>query len=51
MRLKRSFTKGFKKRVLEEILSGVSSAAVVSRKYNIAYQLVKRWERDYAMGR
>ena len=51
MRLKRSFTKEFKKRIVEEVLSGVSSAAVVSRKYNIAYPLVKRWERDYAMGR
>ena len=51
MRVKRSFTKEFKKRVVEEVLSGVSSAAVVSRKYNIAYPLVKRWERDYAMGR
>jgi len=43
MRLKRSFTKEFKKRVVEEVLSGVSTAAIVSRKYNIAYPLVKRW--------
>lgn len=51
MRTKRTFTKEFKRRVVEEVLSGISTSAVVSRKYNIAYQLVKRWERDYAMGR
>ena len=51
MRTRRSFTNEFKRRVVEELLSESSTIGVQSRKYNIAYQLVARWKKDYLDGK
>ena len=47
---RRSFTKEFKSQVVEEYLSGRSSAAQLSRRYEIASQLLYRWKRQYEDG-
>ena len=49
--VRRSFTKEFKKQVVEEIIGGVSTPAVCSRKYEVAYSVIKRWEKQYALGK
>jgi transposase len=51
MRTRRSFSKEFKSRVAEEILSGSATIGAQSRKYNLAYQLVVRWKQDYLEGK
>jgi len=51
MRTRRTFSKEFKRQIIEEILSGEVSTASVCRKYTIAYPLLQRWREDYAMGR
>jgi len=51
MRTKRTFSKEFKRQVVEEILSGEVNTAVACRRYTIAYPLVQRWKRDYSLGR
>ena len=51
MRTRRSFTNEFKRRVVEEILSESATIGVQSRKYNLAYQLVARWKKDYLDGK
>jgi transposase-like protein len=37
--------------VVEEIISSEISTASACRKYSIAYPLLQRWKKDYAMGR
>ena len=51
MRTRRSFSKEFKCRVVEEILSESATIGAQSRKYNIAYQLVACWKQDYLDGK
>ncbi len=51
MRTRRSFSNEFKRRVVEEIFSESATLGVQSRKYNIAYQLVVRWKKDYLDGK
>jgi len=51
MRMRRSFTKEFKRQIVEEILCGASTIAAVCRQYSIAYPVVSRWKKDYTMGR
>ncbi len=51
MRTKRTFSKEFKRQVIEEVLSGGISTAAACRKYTIAYPLVQRWKKDYSLGR
>jgi len=51
MRTRRSFTNEFKRRVVEEILSESATIGIQSRKYNLAYQLVVRWKKDYLDGK
>lgn len=51
MRTKRTFSKEFKRQVIEEVLSGEISTAAACRKYTIAYPLVQRWKKDYSLGR
>ncbi len=47
---KRVFTSDFKARVVEEFVSGRSSAAQLSRKYEIARQLVYLWKKEFSEG-
>ena len=47
---KRVFTRDFKARVVEEFVSGRSSAAQLSRKYEISRQLVYLWKREFTEG-
>ena len=51
MSTRRSFTKEFKRQVVEEILSGGTTTAAACRKYSVAYPVVARWKKDYSMGR
>ena len=51
MRTRRSFTNEFKRRVVEEVLSESATIGVQSRKYNLAYQLIVRWKKDYLDGK
>lgn len=51
MRIRRTFTKELKCRVVEEILAELTTMAVQCRKYNIAYPLLARWKKDYADGK
>ena len=51
MRDKRSFTPEFKRRVVEELLSGINTPAQIIRKYNISSGLVHHWKKRYALGK
>lgn len=51
MRMRRTFTKEFKRRVVEELLSGTTTAASQCRKYNIAYPVLVHWKKAYSDGR
>jgi len=51
MKPKRTFTVEFKRQVVEELLSGISSPAQITRKYNLAGGLVYHWKKQYAKGR
>ncbi len=50
MSSRRSFTREFKAGVVEECLSGRSSVAQLSRRHEIASQLIYRWKRQYTEG-
>ena len=47
----RTYTKEFKRRVVEETLSGISTPAAVCRKYGIARPVLSRWQKQYARGK
>ena len=51
MKMRRTFTKEFKRQIVKEILSGTNNTAAICRKHSIAYPVVARWKKDYAMGR
>ena len=51
MRIRRTFTKELKCRVVEEMLAKTTTMAAQCRKYNIAYPLLARWKKDYADGK
>ena len=51
MRTRRTFTKEFKRQVVEEILSGGTTTAAACRKYAIAHPVLARWKKDYSLGR
>ena len=44
-------SKQFKRQVVEESLTGLSTNAAICRKYNIAYNLLSRWKKQYAKGK
>jgi transposase len=50
MKPKRAFTVEFKRQVVEELLSGISSPAQLTRKYNLAGGLIYHWKKQYAKG-
>jgi len=51
MRKQKTFTAEFKRRVVEELLSGVSRPAQICRRHNISSSLLYRWKKQYGQGR
>jgi transposase-like protein len=51
MRNQRSFSLEFKRQVIEELLSGESRPAQLSRRYNIGPSLLYHWKRQYSKGK
>ena len=51
MKSRKTFSIEFKRQIVEEILSGTTTTAAICRKHSIAYPVVARWKKDYAMGR
>jgi len=47
MRVRRSFTKEFKRGITEAVVSGKISQLEVSRKYGISPVVVSRWKKEY----
>jgi transposase len=51
MKDRRIFTPEFKRRVVEESLSGLSTPAQIVRKYSISWGLLYRWKKRYGLGK
>jgi len=51
MKPKRIFNPEFKRQVVEELLSGISSPAQISRKHNLSSGLLYHWKQQYAKGK
>jgi len=51
MRVRRSFTKEFKRGITEAVVSGKISQLEVSRKYGISPVVVSRWKKEYYAGK
>ena len=51
MATRRRFSNAFKRMVVEEYISGVANQAQLSRRYNLAPNLIPRWRKDYAEGK
>ena len=51
MQDRRRFSNEFKRQVIEELLSGISSPARISRKYEISGGLLYHWKRRYQQGK
>jgi transposase-like protein len=51
MKERRIFTPEFKRRVVEESLSGFSTPAQVVRKYGISWGLLSHWKKRYGLGK
>jgi transposase len=50
MKKQRTFSPEFKHQVVEELLSGVSTSAQLSRRHNISSGLIYHWKKQYAKG-
>jgi transposase len=50
MRKQRSFSSDFKRQVVEELLSGISTPAQLSRRHEISSGLLHHWKKQYAKG-
>lgn len=50
MRKQRSFSSDFKRQVIQELLSEVSTPAQIVRKYEISSGLLYHWKKQYAKG-
>jgi transposase len=50
MRNQRTFSPEFKRQVVEELLSGVSTVGQLSRRYHLSSSLLYHWKRQYAQG-
>lgn len=48
MATRRSFNNAFKRMVVEEYLSGTTTQAQLSRRYNLSHNMISRWRDDYA---
>jgi len=51
MKERRRFTNQFKRQVVEELLSGLSSPAQIIRCHEVSSGLLYRWKEQYAKGR
>ena len=51
MRSQRSFSMELKRQVVEELLSGTSSAAQLCRRHNINSSLLYHWKKQYSRGK
>lgn len=51
MKNQRSFSLEFKRRVIEELLSGESGQAQICRRYNITPSLLYHWKKQYSRGK
>lgn len=51
MKIKRNFTKEFKRSVVEEFLAGQTGPAQLCRKYEISPGLLYHWKRQYGRGK
>jgi len=51
MKERRSFAPEFKRRVVEESLSGLSTPAQVVRKHGISWGLLSHWKKRYGLGK
>lgn len=50
MRTQRKFRPEFKRQVVEELLSGISSPAQIARRHEISSGLLYHWKKQYAKG-
>jgi len=50
MRNQRTFSPEFKRQVIEELLSGVSTAAQLCRRHHLSSRLLYHWKKQYAQG-
>jgi len=50
MKTQRRFRPEFKRQVIEELLSGISSPAQIIRRYEISSGLLYHWKQQYAKG-
>ena len=51
MRNQRNFSLEFKRRVVEELLSGESRPAQLCRRYNMTSSVLYHWKRHYSRGK
>lgn len=51
MRNQRSFSLEFKRRIVEEFMSGESRPAQLCRRHNIAPSLLYHWKKQYSRGK
>ena len=51
MRNQRSFSLEFKRRVVEELMSGEGRPAQLCRRYNITSSVLYHWKKQYVRGR
>lgn len=51
MKKRRSFSKEFKREIVETIVSGQASAAEIAREYHISPILISKWKKDYKEGK
>jgi transposase len=51
MRNQRNFSLEFKRRVVEELMSGESRPAQLCRRYNVTASLLYHWKRQYSRGK
>ena len=51
MRNQRSFSLEFKRRVVEELMSGESQPAQLCRRYNITSSVLYHWKKQYSRGK
>jgi transposase len=51
MKNQRTFSLEFKRQVVEELLSGDSSAAQLCRRHNIGASLLYHWKKQYSLGK
>ena len=51
VRTRRTFTKEFKREVVELVVSGKANQLEISRKYNISPVVISRWKSEYHQGK